>query len=131
MQDDFKELLEALLSHHVDFLVVGAHALALHARPRYTEDIDIFVRRSAENRRNLSLALNDFGVPVTEAAWDKLFGSEREMIVLGVEPNAVDIMNFLDGVTFEAAWESRITGRVVGVEAPVIGLDAYRKTKQA
>jgi hypothetical protein len=131
MPDDFKELLEALLSHHVEFVVVGAHALAFHARPRYTEDLDIFIRRSDENRVKIAAAMSAFGLPVADAAWDALFKSEREMIVLGIEPNAVDLMNFLDGVSFEEAWRSRVTGRVVGVEAPVLGIAEYRKTKIA
>ena len=131
MHDDFKEFIESLKSAEVEFVVIGAHALAFHARPRYTEDLDIFFRRSAENRPRLSRALKDFGIPVTEAAMEVLFSTEKEMIVLGIEPNAIDLMNFLTGVSFDEAWAGRVEGNVVGVVAPIIGLAEYRKTKQA
>ncbi|CAN5584896.1 hypothetical protein BH11ARM2_BH11ARM2_21540 [soil metagenome] len=64
MHPDLLELLELLRSHSVEFLVVGSTALAVHARPRYTEDLDLWLRRSEENTRRLIAALREFGFVV-------------------------------------------------------------------
>ena len=85
MKSDWKELIAALKSHGVEFLVVGAHALAFHARPRFTEDLDVFLRKTDENALRLFAALHEFGLPVTQDAIDRLFKTDREMIVLGHE----------------------------------------------
>jgi hypothetical protein len=61
LHPDWKEFLESLNSRGVEYLIVGAHALALHGVPRYSRDIDIFVRPSAENAKRILAALNNFG----------------------------------------------------------------------
>jgi hypothetical protein len=68
---------------------------------------------------------------LTDEALYHLFSSEKEMLVLGVEPNAIDLMNFLSGVSFDEVWLTRSGGFVAGVQGPIIGLAEYRKTKIA
>ena len=131
MQSDWKELIASLKSHGVEFLIVDAHALAFHARPRFTEDLDIYLRRSDENAKRLLAALNDFGLPVTKEAVQHLMDAEREMMVLGREPVAVDLLNFLDGVEFDGAWSRRVTGDVLGESVFVISIEDYVSTKKA
>ena len=131
MQSDWKELIASLKSHGVEFLVVGAHALAFYARPRFTEDLDLFIRRSDENADRLTDALHDFGIPVNRSAVQRLIESEREMIVLGNAPVAVDLLNFLDGVDFDQAWSRRVEGNVLGVEVFLLSLQDYVATKKA
>jgi predicted nucleotidyltransferase len=131
MTDDLRELIELLQSHQVEFLVVGAHALAFHALPRFTEDIDFFVRRTRENANKIRQALVEFGFPVTEDAEDRMAESPRGMIVLGRKPNQIDFLNFLDGVEFDTAWARRVRGRLGPVEVDYIGLADYIATKRA
>jgi hypothetical protein len=131
MQSDWKELIASLKSHGVEFLVVGAHALAVHARPRFTEDLDVFLRRTGDNRDRLADALSDFGLPVEAAALDCLFGEGRNMLVVGKKPFAVDFLNFIDGVTFDAAWNRKVEEQVLGEPAFVIGIEDYIATKRA
>jgi hypothetical protein len=131
MQSDWKELIALLKSHDVEFLVVGAHALAVHARPRFTEDLDVFLRKSEENRHRLAGVLRDFGLPVDGPALDRLFGEGRNMLVIGRKPFAVDFLNFLDGVTFESAWDRKVEDHVFGELTHVIGLDDFVATKRA
>lgn len=131
MKSDWSELIASLRSHGVEFLIVGAHALAFHARPRFTGDLDVFLRRSAENKERTHRALAAFGLPLRPEALDKLFDEERQMLVLGREPMAVDLMGFLDGVSFEDAWRRRVEGEVLGEPAFVISAEDYRATKRA
>lgn len=131
MQDDLKELIESLKSHDVEFLVVGAHALAFYGHPRFTEDLDLFLRRSSRNGVNLQNAMKHFGIPISESAAIRLMTIDRQMLVIGNNPNAVDLMTFLDGVEFDDAWENRVEGEVLGVKTWIIGKEDYTKTKQA
>jgi len=61
-QRDFNEWLELLNLHAVEYVVVGAHALAFHGAPRYTGDLDLYIRPSVENARRLMAALSAFVV---------------------------------------------------------------------
>ena len=131
MQDDLKELIESLKSHGVEFIVVGAHALAFHGHPRYTEDLDLFLRRSDENGEALNSALKSFGISVSSQNLNRLMTSDRYLVVIGHNPFAVDLMNFLDGVNFDDAWSNKVDGEVYGVKAWVISKEDYIRTKKA
>lgn len=131
MQDDLKEFLESLLKHKVKFLIAGAHALAAHGRPRFTEDLDVFLSKDPLNKQKLFDALSDFGIPITQEAIAYLFDSPKEMIVLGNPPNQVDLLNFLTGLKFDEAWENRIQTEVLGVSVQILSKEDYIKTKKA
>jgi predicted nucleotidyltransferase len=131
LSDDLKELIGLFQSHHVEFLVVGAHALAFHARPRFTEDLDLFIRRSNENVHRVRAALDEFGFGLTDDAEAELAGNPRGMIVLGRKPNQVDVLNFLDGVEFNQAWEGREEGALGELTVQYLGLKDYVATKRA
>ena len=95
MHPDLLELLESLQSHSVDFLVVGSTALAVHARPRYTEDLDLWLRRTEENTHRLVAALQDFGFSVCEQDFQAFWIEDRQMVTLDAKPQAVDLLNFM------------------------------------
>ena len=61
MFDDFKELLSAFNAHNVKYLIVGGYAVSFHAQPRATKDLDILVRRDADNAAAVCAALAQFG----------------------------------------------------------------------
>ena len=63
MNPDFRDMLSALSDAEVEFLVVGAYALAAHGLPRATGDIDLWVRPSPGNAQRVWQALQAFGVP--------------------------------------------------------------------
>lgn len=130
LSNDLKELVSFLMQHEVEFLVVGAHALAFHAIARNTADLDVWVRRSEENVGKLKDALNEFGFPVSDDM-AKAFLGDRKFFKLGVEPNRVDILNFLDGTNFDEAWPRKIAGTISGVDAYFISLEDYVRTKIA
>jgi predicted nucleotidyltransferase len=131
MESDWKELIELLQSHGVEFMVVGAHALAFFGRPRYTEDLDLFLRMGSENQVALQSALKEFGITISDDRAKKLMFQDRQMMVLGHEPHAVDLLNFLDGLDFDSAWKSKVEGSVFGVKAWIISKEDFIKTKLA
>lgn len=65
---DFKDLLQAFADAEVRYLIVGGYAVAFHARPRFTKDIDIWVEDSSDNLARLADALGRFGAPAGTAA---------------------------------------------------------------
>jgi predicted nucleotidyltransferase len=131
LNNDLKELLRLFQSHGVEFLVAGAHALAFHARPRFTEDLDLFLRRTKDNAARVRRALEVFGFNLTDEAEQKLANDPRGMIVLGRKPHQVDLLNFLDGVDFDAAWANRKQGKLADLEVAFLGLEDYVATKRA
>src|SRR5262245_47948882 len=114
---EWTELIDLLISHRVRFLIVGAHALAVHGRPRATQDLDLFVEPTVENARRLGAALADFGYAGLAKEWRKFTERDR-MATLGREPLRIDIMTSISGVDFAGAWKRRLRvkhgGRAVG-----------------
>ena len=118
MHPDFKDLLSGFNAHGVEYLVVGAHALAAHGHVRATKDLDLWIRPSAENATRTHGALAAFGAPVGELTVEDLT-TPGLVFQIGIEPVRVDVINEIDGVEFEDAWPARVEvdldGLVVGV----------------
>lgn len=131
LNSDLKELIGLFQSHGVEFLVVGAHALALYSRPRYTEDLDLFLSKSKENTERLRSALEEFGIGMRDEAVAEFAGSERSMIVLGNKPFQVDLLNFLDGVDFGQAWARKRAGSLGERDVSFLSLEDFVASKRA
>ncbi len=120
MNQDFRSLLSAFIDADVRFMLVGAHALAVHGYPRATRDMDLWIEPSAENARRVMQALNAFGAPLHDLTVDDL-AIDATVFQIGIDPNRVDIVCGIDGVTFADAWPNRIGVAVDGINVPVIG----------
>lgn len=107
---DFDDLFAALNDAGVEYLVVGAHALAAHGHVRATKDLDVWVRASTENAAKVMKALEAFGAP-TARVTARDFASPGIVYQIGVAPIRVDILTAIDGVTFEEAWPRRVASR--------------------
>jgi hypothetical protein len=103
----------------VEFLVVGAFAMAVHGRVRATGDLDIWVRPSGDNAQRLMRALASFGAPLHDLTQDDL---SRPGIVfqIGVAPFRIDILTSIDGVDFDAAWADRFVTQFAGQPVAVL-----------
>jgi hypothetical protein len=119
MNQDFVELLAAFVDHDVDFLVIGAHALAAHGHVRATKDLDIWVRPTLENAARAYRALGAFGAPLTELVASDL-ATPGTVFQIGVAPVRIDILTAIDGVAFDIAWADKVTTRVGGITAYVL-----------
>lgn len=129
---DALDLLEALEEARVDFIIVGAHALAAHGIIRATGDLDVLVRPTHENAVRVHRALGTFGAPLA-AHGVQVADFERPGTVyqLGLPPRRVDILTSISGVEFDEAWRSRLTASLAGRDAPVLGEEALIKNKLA
>ncbi len=132
MIDDFRDVLREFVAHQVIFLVVGAHALAVHGIPRATGDLDVLVQANPGNAARVLAALASFGAPLDDLGIS-LDDFVRPDVVaqLGLPPYRIDILTSISGVAFDAAWEDRVEGNVAGVDVPVLGRASFRKNKRA
>ncbi len=122
LNKDFKEFIELLRSNAVEFLVVGAHALAVHGRPRYTGDLDIWVRPQPDNFARLIRALDAFGFAALGVSAED-FMAPQAMVQLGYPPVRIDLLTSLDGVTFDDCFAHRLDVTTGGTLLPVISID--------
>jgi len=127
---DFKEFLSLLLSHQVRFLVIGAHALAVHGRPRYTGDLDIFIDPTKANAKRLLLALSEFGFGGVGLRVEDFITPDR-VAQLGYPPVRIDILTAISGVTFAQAWRGRKVSRIGTLELVFIGASEFMINKRA
>ena len=104
---DFSDLFAAFNAAGVRYLVVGAHAVAFFAEPRFTKDLDVWVEASADNAERLLSALRGFGAPLTDVSVTDFTGP-GVTYQIGVAPNRIDIATAIDGIAFEAAWPNRV-----------------------
>jgi hypothetical protein len=118
-----------LNSKQVEYLIVGGHAVAFHGYPRYTGDIDFFIRPSPENAQRIIAVLTDFGFRRDLSAQD--FETPGRIIQLGRPPNRIDLLTAISGVDFDEAWASRVQSKMDGLAVAFIGKDALLKNKHA
>ncbi len=130
LRDDWRDFLAFLDANRVDYMVVGGVALGVHGHVRYTRDLDVWFRGTEQNAERLIAALRDFGFRDLAVSPDE-FCKPRAMLVLGVEPNKIELINFADGVDFDLCFPNRIVVPLAGVDVSVIGLDDLRKNKKA
>jgi hypothetical protein len=129
-QKDFKELLALLNSSGVEYVIIGALALAFHGAPRYTGDIDIFVRRDEENARRLMAALRDFGFGSVGLS-EQDFMEPDKVVQLGFAPVRIDLLTSISGVTWEEVVEHHVAGSYGEVPVRYIGREQFISNKRA
>lgn len=105
LNKDFREFFQLLNAHEVQYLVVGGYAVAAHGHPRYTKDIDIWIRVDDVNARKMAIVLGEFGfVGLTPND----FLTPGEFVQLGFPPNRIDIITSCEGLDFDPCYASRM-----------------------
>ena len=128
-EKDYEEILKLFNRHKVKYCIIGAFAVALYARPRYTKDIDIFIDSSPENAEKIIKALAEFGFEDLDLSEDDLC-QKGNIIQLGYEPLRVDIVTSLSGISFDQVWKSKVGADYGGEKVYFIGLDDLIQTKK-
>jgi hypothetical protein len=130
MPDHLKELLRAFNDHAVKYLIVGGYAFGVHAEPRATKDLDIFIRSDEENSKAVFRALAQYGAPLGDfTVADFMDGATFQ---IGQPPARIDILQQIDGIIFDEAWANRIEGLIDGqIQAAVISRDDLIRNKLA
>ncbi len=130
VQQDFKELLKLFNAHKVKYLIVGGYALAFHGAPRYTGDIDIFVKPDAENAIRILNALNEFGFGSVGLKEEDL-KTPNKVIQLGFPPVRIDIITSISGVSWYDAFKKHDKGEYGDISVCYIGKKHYIINKRA
>ncbi len=133
MTDDWTDVLLALLEAGARFLVVGAHALAVHGIPRATQDLDVWVEPTPENADRVWQALIRFGAPLEDLQIDRDdFVRPETVVQIGLPPNRIDLLTGITGVAnFSGAWEARTESEVGGQTIPFLGRETLLANKRA
>jgi hypothetical protein len=127
---DFKEFLQCLNAHEVDYLVIGGHAVAYHGYPRATADLDVWVAVNQDNAGRLVEALRDFGFDIPDLTPTLFLQSDR-VVRMGVPPNRIEIQTGIDGVRFNDCRPRGVQADLDGVRARVISLEDLKINKRA
>jgi hypothetical protein len=130
VQQDFKELLELFNEREIECIIVGAYALAFHGAPRFTGDIDIYVRPTPENAARILDALAAFGFGSLGLKAED-FQRLGQVVQLGVPPVRIDLVTSLTGVTWEEASAGKAPGKYGDVDVYYLGRDQFIQNKRA
>lgn len=130
LSSDLREFVELLNSNKVEYVVVGAFAVAWHGYPRYTADLDIFIRAEGSNAERVKTVLEQFGFSALDISLEDL-SAPGKIVQLGVSPNRIDILTSISGVSFEEVWKTRATGQLDGMPVYYIGRESLLRNKEA
>lgn len=127
---DYKDILSAFENAAVEYLLVGAYALAAHGYPRATGDIDLWIKPGRNNAQRVMQALRRFGAPLSQINRED-FETPDTVFQIGVSPRRIDILTSIEGVDFESAWANRMHIELEGIAIPVLSRSHLIKNKKA
>ena len=130
MNKDLKEFLKSFNAQKVEYMIVGGIAVAYYGYPRYTGDIDVWVKKSRENAKKIISAINNFGYAGLDISIEELT-KDNMVFQFGVEPNRIDVITDVDGLTYEEAEKSKKEVQIEDVETYMISLADLKKNKKA
>ena len=130
VQPDFRELLALFNANQVDYMVIGGYALAFHGAPRFTGDLDLFVKPDPENAQRIIESLDQFGFKSVELSVEDFQGPDQ-VVQLGVPPVRVDILTAITGVSWPEAVAGRVEGKYGDIPVYYIGRKQFAANKRA
>lgn len=122
LNEDYRDILLALSTEQVDFILIGAYALAAHGYPRATMDIDLWVMPSPENAAAVIRALKRFGSPLHGLETKDLLRNDT-IFQIGVAPRRIDLLTGATGLDFSSAAKNAVTRQIDGVDLKVLSID--------
>ena len=130
LNEDYRDMLQALVDEKVKFLLVGAYALAAHGYPRATMDIDIWVMPAPENADAVLRAIRRFGTPLHTLTKPDL-EKEGTVFQIGIAPRRIDIITAASGLQFEEAFSHAMTVEIEGITVRVPSVADLIRNKRA
>ena len=130
LNEDYREMLQALSDEQVKFMLIGAYAMAAHGYPRATMDIDIWVMPSPQNADAVLRALLRFGAPLHNLTKEDL-QIDGTIFQIGVAPRRIDIITTASGLQFEETYQRSITVNIEGIEVHIPSIDDLIHNKRA
>jgi hypothetical protein len=130
LNEDYKEILQILLSNKAKFLIVGAYAMGAYGYPRATGDFDIWVEASDENSKKLYKTLFEFGAPLSDVT-EKTFSRKGIIFQIGIAPRRIDIITHIDGVVFKEAYKTKKIIEIENLRVPFLSKENLIKNKKS
>jgi len=129
IQGDFKDLIGLLNQYGAAYLVVGGFAVAHRGFPRFTGDIDFWVKAEAENAERVVTALREFGFAGPDISAED-FTKPNQVVQLGYPPNRIDLLTSVTGLEFDECWKRRDTVEFEDVTIHFLGLEHLKLNKK-
>jgi hypothetical protein len=130
--DDFRDFIEALNIHEVEYLLVGGYAVILHGYRRTTGDMDIWVNTTTENLEKLIKAFLQFGLPTNELTEENFLHDDSiDVFSYGRPPVSIDVMKKVKGLQFDMAFTSSEIYNEDGLKIRIINYDLLIKAKES
>ena len=130
LNEDYKDILHALNAEQVDFLLVGAYALAAHGYPRATMDIDLWIMPSLENAQAVIRAIKRFGAPLHDLTIEDL-QQDDTVFQIGVAPRRIDLITGATGLSYATAVKNAIERQIDEIDLKVLSIDDLITNKEA
>lgn len=127
---DFDEFIGCLTAHGVEFIVVGAYALAYHGAPRFTGDLDVLIRPTIENAKRFLDAVHAFGFPISELT-PALVVDMRALLEMGLPPVQIHVMSTISGVEWDDAWADHVQAPLGAHPVALLGRRTFIQNKRA
>lgn len=130
ISSDYRDLFKIFNKHKVKYLIVGAYAVIFYTEPRFTKDLDIWVKPDIENAKKVYDALAEFGAPLKGVSRET-FTDKKVFYQVGMAPVRIDVMMGLSGISFDLAWKKRKRSDYAGISINILGKDELIKSKKA
>lgn len=127
---NFKTIIKFLNQEGVEFLLVGAYAVIYYTEPRYTKDLDLWIKPDPENAKRVLGALKKFGVKVKDLSVDEL-SNPKFILHIGKEPDQIDFLMDIEGLTFDRAWKNKVQSHYQAETIHLLNLKDLIKAKKA
>lgn len=128
MEKDQRDLLREFNDHNVRFLIIGGYAFSFYTEPRATKDLDIFIDKSPDNALRVFRALAKFGAPL-HGVTPQDFENVDSAFQIGIAPSQIDILQAIEAVEFETAWQTSEPGMIGDIPVRYISFDDLVKNK--
>ena len=130
LPEDFRDFIKLLNDQKVKYLIVGGYAVGFYSRPKFTQDLDIWIENSEENAQRVQLVLGDFGFGDLEITTKDLTNPDI-IVQLGYTPLRIDLMTGVSGLSFSEAFQKKVRGKYLDVTAYFISISDLVKNKRA
>ena len=130
LPEDFKDFIKLLNDQQVNYLIVGGYAVGFHSRPKFTQDLDIWIENSEENARRVQSVLRDFGFGDLEIT-EKDLTNPDIVVQLGYAPLRIDLMTGVSGLSFSEAFQEKVKGHYFGIATYFVSVSDLIKNKKA
>ena len=127
---DFLDFLRLLKTHNVKYLLVGGYAVSYYGYPRLTMDMDIWIKTSSKNAKNIVKAIREFGFGTADLSAE-LFKERGNIVRMGVKPQLIEVLTSISGVEFDECYSRCTVANIEKVEINFISLDDLKKNKLA